>query len=76
MVFALVSEFFSYASNLYTTKCPTHLIFLQVEHSHTVVTIGCLGLQCDKDVSILYRLVLPGGPVWVGGLLVILHNVA
>ena len=35
-------KFFSYTSSLilYTT----HLIFLQVECSHTIVTIGCLGL--------------------------------
>ena len=76
MIFALVSEFFSYASNLYTTRCPTHLIFLQFEHSHAIVTIGRLGLHCDKDLPMLYRLVLLGGPVWVGGLLVILHSVA
>ena len=58
------------------TRCPTNLILLQVELPHTKFPIGCLGLQCDKDVSILFSLFLLGGPVWVGGFLFILHNVA
>ena len=61
---------------VYATRSPTNRIFLQVELPHTIVTIGCLGLHCDSDVSILLGLFFLGGPVWVGGFLVILHEVA
>ena len=60
----------------YTTRQSTHLILPQVEFPHTKVTIGCLGLHCDNNLPVLYRLFLLGGPVRVGGLLVILHHIA
>ena len=61
---------------LYATRSPTNRIFLQVELPHTIVTIGCFGVHCDSDVSILLSLFHLGGPVRVGGLQVILHKVA
>ena len=61
---------------LYATRSPTNRIFLQVELPHTIVTIGCFGLHCDRDVSILLGMFLLGGPVRVGGLPIILHKVA
>ena len=57
-------------------QVPTNLTILQVELSHTVATIRCVGPHCHGNISILLSLFLLGRPVWVGGLLVILHKVA